>query len=69
MACGGELAKFDEEILQFVGAGNDDAHAENIEFEKKPERSEVAVEKRIFIVPFSFDGNSVLIIVDVVGWG
>jgi len=65
----GEFAQFDEKVLQFVRAGNNDPGAEDIQFEEEPERREVTIEERVLVIPFRLDGNPVLVIINVVGGG
>ncbi len=66
-SCCGEFAQFDEKILQFVRAGNDDPNAEDIQFEEEPERREVTIEERILVIPFGLHCNPVLVLINVVG--
>lgn len=71
VSCGharsGEFAQFDEKVLQFVRARNNDPNAENIQFEEEPERREVTIEERVFVIPFGLDRNPVFVIVNMVG--
>lgn len=70
VSCGhsrsGEFAQFDEKVLQFVRAGNNDPNAEDIQFEEESERCEVTIEEWVLVIPFGLDGNPVLVIINVV---
>jgi hypothetical protein len=59
-------AEFREQRLQFVGSSDDDPDTEHVQFKKQAEGREVAIKKRVFIVPLGFNRHAALVVVDMV---
>lgn len=66
-AVGRSSAKLIKDVLQLVGAGDDDAHADRTQVEQQAEVVQVAVEERILVVSFDLQRHLVLEAVDFVG--
>jgi len=56
-----------EKLLQFVGASDDDANAQNVQLEKQSKCSEVSIEEGVFVIPFCFYRDPLLEVVNVMG--
>src|SRR5579872_5161707 len=62
-------AEFLEDVLQLVASRNDDPHAHDAKLEEEPKVIEIAIEERVLIVPFDFEGDAILEAIDAVGRG
>ena len=49
-----------EDFLQLVGPRDDDADADGVQVEEQPERGQVAVVERVFVVPLDLKANFTL---------
>ena len=58
-----------EDLLQLVRTRDDDPDTQDVEIEKQPERRKVAVEERVLVVPFRFNGHTVFVVIDLMGRG
>lgn len=58
------LAEALENRVKLGAASNDYASIDLVQFEEEPEYVQVAIERRIFAVPFDFDRGSVLQAID-----
>ena len=54
--------------MQFIAAGNYDTDAESAQFKEQTEIIEIAVVKRILVVPFDFQPDLAFEAVNLVGW-
>lgn len=63
---GGEFAQFDEKLLELVGASDYHSYTQDVELKKQPKGGEVSVKEGIFVVPLGFDGDAILVVIDVV---
>ena len=55
--------------LQVITSGNDNTDTNGTEIKKQPEVVQISVKERIFIVPFDFEGDTILITINLVRWG